>query len=84
MLKIEKNIMLKIEKNIPVPPKTHRAASSKYPWRQMVVGDSFLVPLAGKHPMRVQATICTSVARLKPKLFTTSQVDGGIRVWRTG
>lgn len=66
-----------IERGVPVPDK---GSKSKYPLREMEIGDSFFVPNAKNTDFAVRY-------RLKPKTFVVrvDLVDGvkGIRVWRT-
>lgn len=75
----------KIEKNVPL--ETARARSSKYPFAQMEVGDSFLVPLNGTGESQFRAFAASWKAH-KPKKFVSrtikeNGVRTGIRVWRT-
>lgn len=72
---------LKIEKGIPVP--THNARFAKqYPFDQMEIGDSFLVPMpANKSPSSIYSALSQAKKRLKINL-TSSRVEGGLRVWR--
>ena len=65
---------IEIEKGIPMPDKV-RTRNGKYPWDSMEVGDSF------KLDGRTKKVIIP--ARLKPKIFRQSAVEGGWRVWRT-
>ena len=71
--------MFKIEKGIPQPQGGGRF--SLYPWQELEVGDSFMVPNAKL------STIRCSVARQNVgdkngKKFRAANVDGGVRVWR--
>lgn len=61
-----------IDKNIAMPKGGRR---SKYPWREMEVGDSFFLP---------KATVSMGAAndRYAPTKFIMRKVDGGHRVWR--
>ena len=64
-----------IEKNIPTPPKRNI-----YPYRQMDVGDSFLVPEA-----RIQI-VCNNnyrFSKLTGMKFIARREGIGVRVWRT-
>lgn len=66
--------MYQIEKDVPVPK------ASKYPLKEMEVGDSFAAPWHERHKIAV------SCQKLKPKRFATRVVfeDGQkvCRVWR--
>lgn len=79
-----------IESNIPMPKRTRTA---KYPFADMNVTDSFLVPIyededASKVVRRMQAAKTTAASALT-KLrgtktsFTLAEVPEGVRVWRT-
>jgi len=69
----------KIDKGIPVPEPNVRGRTSKYPFRQMEVGDSVFIP-------RMASTISGLLSQAKPMKFTTRTAteDGikGTRVWR--
>lgn len=65
----------KIEKGIPAPAKR-----GKYPFAEMEVGDSFLVPGAA-----TSAEISSAVSYRKNRYqeqYICRSVDGGLRVWR--
>lgn len=73
--------MITVEKGRPIPPPT----KSKYPFRDMEIGDSFWVPdgrnaEATKNNVRSAAT-CYS--RRNGGRFTVRRDNGGYRVWRT-
>lgn len=76
--------MYKIEKNIPIEvPKT-----SDYPFSEMEIGDSFLVPYGNETQTKLQTKIssCCSYYRSKHdhlKKFVTRITKDGVRVWRT-
>ena len=71
---------IKIERGVPMP---HRVARQrKYPFAQMDVGDSFLVPLDGVDRIRVQNSVCSTARGVSGRKFCTSMVEGGVRVWR--
>lgn len=72
-----KNGKIEIETGVPLPHKGRWRAL--YPWRDMIIGDSFFVP--GKTPK----TMTGSAAHARKQLgfkFTLRSVDGGVRVWR--
>lgn len=69
--------MIKIDKNIPAPS---GAGYSKYPWHEMVGGDSFLVPNAARlFTIRSQCT--TKTQRSQAYEYRARLVEGGVRVW---
>ncbi len=69
---------MKIEKNVPIPAKSGRL-TSKYPFKQMELGDSFFV--ATDKPIRTMTSLraCAKNAGVKA---TCRKVAGGVRVWR--
>ena len=82
--------MLKIEKNIPIPSREYGRNGSpktKYPFREMEIGDSFYVSAIGKgETQAISRNILNSASsynkKHKRKKFTTRIVAGGIRCWR--
>ncbi len=70
---------MQIEKNIPIPPRKH--GNLRYPWREMEVGDSFLV--TGKIAKNFSGQCSSASYIYKPKKFICAPVDNGVRVWRT-
>ena len=71
----------KIEKNIKIP-KRKGGYSSKYPWDEMEIGDSFLFTKDIKSGS-IYSLVSQSNAKRSPKHFAAREVDGGIRIWRT-
>ena len=79
----------KIDKNIPLPKRTRIA---KYPFAEMAVGDSFLIPvdfeeLLPKTLRRMVAAKTTAAAGLRKQrsdktAFIVAEVPEGVRVWR--
>lgn len=70
----------KVESGIPMPApnkRTHR--KTKYPWRQMKIGQSFFVPNVKSGAM---AGRCSNAFRYGFGKFQTRTVKGGCRVWR--
>ena len=61
-----------IEKDVPIP-----ATTKKYPWNDMNVGDSFLVPDGETKGMSA------THRRKHREEHVTRKVEGGIRIWRT-
>lgn len=77
MLIFMENNGFKIESGIPIPSKS---GDSRYPFREMKVGDSFFVP--GKKAANLAG--CLGYYRTRYKItLVTRTVDGGVRVWRT-
>jgi hypothetical protein len=84
--------MIKIDKNIPLPQRNLKGGKgsnkAKYPFKNMQVGDSFLLKTldtkAERHYQRV-LMIGAFKDRLdmKGKKIATRSVPGGIRCWRT-
>lgn len=76
--------MFAIEKGVPFTATQGRKGLSKYPFADLEIGDSFLVPYNGKETGRVQATMYASMRphRSIGKDFKTSKQADGIRVWR--
>ena len=80
-----------VEKNIPIPEsrfgKGRQPGETKYPFAELQVGDSFMVPTKKQTDInKMQSSICGHAFQYKRKNrdtnFTTRIVDGGIRVWR--
>lgn len=65
---------MKIDRGIPIPP----ARRCLYPWREMEVGDSFLMPGA---PRQVANQI-SKAGRYYQRKFSYRKTAEGIRVWR--
>jgi hypothetical protein len=68
--------MMKIEKGVPLPPKRKREAT--YPFANMAVGDSFLMP---DFIVNATSIACTYARRGGFKVATRKTRDG-VRVWR--
>lgn len=64
----------KVEKGLRIP-----AARARYPFAEMAVGDSFLVPQTRAHWARSAAQHWGAEHGVK---FTTRSVNGGVRIWR--
>jgi len=67
--------MIKIDKHI----KVIRTKKSKYPFNEMVVGDSFFVDKI--KPVNFRSAAYTAAKKLNVK-FLVRKVDGGCRCWR--
>lgn len=78
--------MYEIQKGLPVPkpnrggPGTGRPA--KYPFRQMEVGDSFLIPLRPNGDYMGLGTTVSYATKQTGFKFTTRREPTGTRVWR--
>ncbi|MCB0654464.1 MAG: hypothetical protein KDC85_24505 [Saprospiraceae bacterium] len=64
----------KIEKNVPVPKRPGR--NKKYPFDEMDIGDSVVVPAKG------QASAYNYARIHKVKFRCVRQEDGQFRIWR--
>ena len=67
-----------IEKGIPIPPHGN-SRTSKYPWADLCVGDSFFVPGVKTDAMAGSKANATKKYNAK---YSMRAVDGGVRVWR--
>ena len=68
---------IKIDRNVPVPRSISRA---KYPFGELEVGESFLIP--GKRTVDISGTIGLARVKFRPWKFASRTVEGGVRVWR--
>jgi len=71
----------KIEKGIPLPVRSNEWMIL-YPFKQMKVGDSFLVPYGETAQATVKKRVMASSRRYKPMKFVSKLLDEGVRVWR--
>ncbi len=69
--------MFKIEKGIPI---THKKSESKYPFHELEVGDSILVPLELAKKTRHAAHAIGD--RFGYRFATRTQPNGDLRIWR--
>lgn len=77
--------MYKVEKNIPTP-----IGSSSYPFSEMELGDSFLVPFDETDPIeinKIRSRIWTGVRTFRANAnrgfnVKIRKVENGLRVWR--
>ncbi len=82
--------MFEIEKGVPIPaarPAGKGGRDSKYPFRELETGDSFVVPINGDaaeaRRLRVNLmTRCNKYGKSMGRRFTTRLVPEGVRVWR--
>ena len=73
------NEPIKVERGIPIPRKIS-GARGIYPWREMEVGDSFLIEgLTAKYRSRIAAAQSTRDNR---KYATRKVGENAYRVWR--
>jgi hypothetical protein len=79
--------MIQIEKGVPMPKASDSAR--KYPWREMEVGDSFVVPFdPTAKPYKLKnpaAGFSGAISALKSHglaFAMRKQRDGSLRVWR--
>jgi hypothetical protein len=75
-----------IEKDIAIPESTRPTArSSKYPLRDMEVGDSFFIPnVVTEDELKKARGAIASAAKTAKCKTTTRPMDGGLRVWKAG
>lgn len=79
-----------IDRDIPVPPRKPAGGvgprtKKRRPWRQMQLGDSFMVKASPGAANRLQVTLAQTGRRIFEETgmrFTTRQIEGGVRVWR--
>jgi hypothetical protein len=78
----------KVEKGVPVPPASVRAGGTKYPWPDMGVGDSFVVPVpAGEQFERVRNRVRNNWDHWRKRhpsdhrTIATRREGDGFRVW---
>jgi hypothetical protein len=71
---------IKIEKGIKIPERIGTLRHSRYPYRQLKVGESFFVK--DVKGAKLNGSIAYWQRTLNIKLVWRT-VDGGVRVWRT-
>jgi hypothetical protein len=69
----------KVDKGVPLPKNIGRKLT-KYPWHEMKVGDSFLVPT--ELALSLAANIAYRNRKFPEIKFVQRRVQGGYRVWR--
>lgn len=74
--------MYEIQKDIPTPPRDQlgRGRTRRYPFAEMDVGDSFLVP--DRSAGAIAQAIRRANTTLEGKRFGYRTVNDGVRVWR--
>lgn len=70
--------MIEIEKGIPVPKEIY-GRRRKYPWREMSIGDSFVVELRRSS---VHCAISGANRRTGMRFIARKTDDGRYRIWR--
>lgn len=79
--------MFAIRNNRPMPTPAGGRGNRIYPLAEMMVGDSFFVPLGDRKATKVQGAILRASKGLAPRVFTTRRLveDGveGVGCWRT-
>lgn len=74
--------MFEVLSGVPIPPH-HRG---KYPFKNMAVGDSFMVPFSDPHGPKATSTIrslrALGIRHWGKQSTLVLRVEGGIRVWR--
>lgn len=74
--------MFKIETNVPMPVGSTSSHARKYPFGEMKVGDSLMVPCSQERRQKTQNSVIGSAMRFKPMKFITRQIEDGVRIWR--
>lgn len=72
--------MITLEKSVPVPAKI-RTRAGKYPWGQMEVGDSFVVP-DGVSRTAVRASMYKAQKDTNRTFYVGDDENGKLRAWR--
>jgi len=72
---------MKIERDVPIPNKSS-AGGRKYPFHEMVVGDSFFVPVLSSDEISKIRSAAYGYGKTNDMAFMTLTVPGGCRVWR--
>lgn len=75
---------IQIEKGVPVPKNITR--KSKYPFREMEVGDSFFIKdnIDVKRAQQKISAVAHMFCKKNPLYkFKTQAFDSGVRIWRT-
>lgn len=75
---------IKLETGIPIPSRA-KSEAAKYPWKEMKVGNSFVVPRINGEPMQLtrdRANKAVTYAKKYGHKYCTRTIEAGIRVWR--
>lgn len=72
-----------VEEGVPIPEikRGRRDYTSKYPFRDLEVGESFFVPDRSKKASL--GGYCTRMGNRLGRKFTLRVIENGVRVWRT-
>ena len=77
--------MFTIEKNIPIPQSLRAPGVTKYPWEQMVINDSFAIPVSNLPSADYRPTPPDRLKKRGYRVQTRRVTEMGmdmIRVWR--
>jgi hypothetical protein len=80
-------MMYKIQMDIPMPPRGSAQRLMKYPFAEMLVGESFLVPKAESKGdlKKLMSRVGAAAAGAKKALgfkFAVRKMPDGVRIWR--
>jgi len=71
----------KIDRGIPLPQNRKRGRKASYPFADLEIGDSFLVPFANVRTMRSAAY--QARIRMDKTFYCAKEGQHSVRVWRT-
>ena len=76
--------MYKIEEGIKcVSPKSGKGRPSKYPWREMRIGDSFFIPNKDVTSDSMAFSAPSNFSLRNPEYkFAVRRIEDGYRIWR--
>jgi len=78
--------MIKIEKGVKIPPKKGGSQKKIYPFKTMVVGDSFFIPYGTGDKKKVRIVVSSAASNFAREnqgtMFITRSSDSGVRCWR--
>jgi hypothetical protein len=77
VMKGEVQMNIAIDKNIPIPPEKKR---NVYPYKEMGIGESFVVPSA---KIQIVCNANYRAGKVSGKKFIARREGDGVRVWRT-
>lgn len=72
---------IEIESDVPLMASHKNGRPASYPWREMQVGDSILIPAERTHPKHASKRAYAASKRTGYK-FTCRTQEDGVRVWR--
>lgn len=76
----ETHMTTTIDHSVPIPPASQGALTRRWPFPELAVGDSFLMP--GKS-QAAAASLCHWNGQRLGRKFTTRKTPQGVRIWRT-